>query len=138
MSALRILVVDDHEGSASALTRLLRHAGHDARQAVSASDAFRHALTDPPDLLVSDLELTDGDGCDLLRRINAVHPSVRGIAVSGFVGEKYERQCRDAGYERLLPKPLAFELVLAAIHGARPPATLRGIPTPQPPPAAFD
>ena len=117
MSPLRILVVDDHGDSASALARLLRHAGHDVRTSESVADAFRQALSDPPDVIVSDLDLTDGDGCELLRRIRLLHPRVRGIAVSGYVGEQYERQCREAGYETLLAKPLAFEQVLAAVRG---------------------
>lgn len=49
------------------------------------------------------------------RRTRAVHPNVRGIAVSGYVGEQYEQQCREAGYERMLPKPLVFESILTAI-----------------------
>ena len=117
MSALRILVVDDHGHSASALARLLRHDGHEVRTAESAADAYRQAEADPPDLIVSDLDLTDGDGCALLRHVRLLHPRVRGIAVSGFVGDKYERECREAGYEVLLAKPLAFEQVVAAVRG---------------------
>ena len=116
---LSILVVDDHVESLSALCRLLRVVGHDAREARSMTDAFRSALNAPPDVLVSDLDLTDGDGCELLRRVRALCPSVRGIAVSGYAGRPYEQQCREAGYEVLLAKPLVFAHVLAAIDSAR-------------------
>jgi CheY-like chemotaxis protein len=116
---LHIIVVDDHEGSASALARLLSREGHDVRAARTIADALGAALQSPPDVLVSDIDLTDGDGCELLRRIRALHPRVRGIAVSGYTGEPYVEQCRQAGYEVLLAKPLIFERVLHAISGER-------------------
>jgi CheY-like chemotaxis protein len=130
--SLRILVADDHEDSVSPLARLLRQEGHDVHEARSVADAFRFAVSAPVDLLISDLDLTDGDGCELLRRIRQLHPTVRGIAVSGFDGEAYERQCREAGYERLLSKPLIFQHIRAAIGAARPPVGLGGVPSPTP------
>jgi CheY-like chemotaxis protein len=120
MPALRILLVDDDAQSLSALGRLLRRTGHDVREAPSIAEAFRLALADPPELLLSDLDLPDGDGCELLRRLRALHPHVRAVAVSGFTGAPHEQRCRDAGYERLLVKPLLFEQVLSALDGVRP------------------
>src|SRR5215218_7605413 len=130
MPTLRILVVDDDAQSLSALGRLLRGTGHEVREAPSVAEAFRLALADPPELLLSDLELSDGDGCELLRRLRALHPHVRGVAVSGFAGAPHEQRCRDAGYERLLVKPVLFEHVLSAIDGARPLSTGAAFPAP--------
>jgi CheY-like chemotaxis protein len=115
MLGFRILVVDDHEESTSALGRLLSRAGHDVRRAGSVADGLRSAAAVPPDLVISDLTLADGDGCELLRRIRELHPRVRGVAVSGYTGEPYEQRCLDAGFEILLAKPMPFELLLAAI-----------------------
>lgn len=114
---LHVLVVDDHGDSAVALSRLLRHAGYDVSEARTVGEAFRLGLAKRVDVLVSDLDLTDGDGCELLRRLRAAYP-LRGIAVSGYQGAPHEEQCREAGYERLLAKPLVFDQVLEAIHAA--------------------
>ena len=132
---LRILVVDDHADSLRALAELLRRSGHDVVAAATVEEALRLALRQPPDLLVSDIQLTDGDGCELLRRIRAVHPTVRGIAVSGYAGNPLEVQCREAGYETMLVKPLVFERVLAIVNTA---PTLGGVPAPLHAPAASD
>ena len=115
MSGFKILVVDDHEESTMALGRLLARAGHHVCCANSVAEGLRSAAAVRPDVLVSDLTLADGDGCDLMRRLRDLHPLVRGLAVSGHTGQDYERQCRDAGFERLLAKPLPFEKLLAAI-----------------------
>jgi CheY-like chemotaxis protein len=131
MPTQRILIVDDDAQSLTALGRLLRGVGHDVREAQSVAEAFRLALSDAPQLLVSDLELTDGDGCELLRRLRAIHPLVRAVAVSGFVGDPYDRRCRDAGFESLLAKPVLFEQVIAAIDGVRAPSTPGGVAAPR-------
>jgi CheY-like chemotaxis protein len=127
-----MLIVDDDAVSLSALSRLLRHEGHDVLGATSVGEAFRLAIADPPDLLIGDLDLPDGDGCDLLRRIRLQHPSVRGIAISGFIGEEYERRCREAGYGLLLRKPVLLQQVLAGIVDRTPLKSLGGVPVPDP------
>jgi len=130
---LRILIVDDDAVSLSALSRLLRYEGHHAIVARSVAEAFRLAIADPPDLLIGDLDLPDGDGCELLRRIRLLHPSVRGIAISGFIGEEYERRCREAGYTQLLGKPFVLQQLLAGIVDGTPFRSLGGVPAPTPP-----
>ena len=106
---LRVLIVDDNETCLIALSRLLRLQGYDVRCARTVEDAYRQAVAEPPDVLVSDLDLTDGDGCELLRRLRALRPQVQGVAVCGFAGGEHERQCREAGYAAFLSKPLVFE-----------------------------
>ena len=130
MSPRTILVVDDDADSASVLARLLRRDGYEVRVAISMAEASHCAVAWRPDFLISDVKLTDGDGCELLRRVRRVYP-VRAIAVTGYVGEPFEQQCRDAGYERVLAKPFRFEQVQAAIEFQLPAAPGR-VSTPQP------
>lgn len=125
---LRILVVDDHAASARVLALLLRRCGHEVREAVTVDDAVRLARDAPPHVLLSDLELPDGDGYELLRRVRAADPTVRGIALSGHSGQPYDRLCRSAGYEVLLTKGAGLEPILEAIGRPRP--SLGGVPSP--------
>lgn len=116
---IQLLLVDDHTDSLNALARLFQLDGYSVRQAGTVAEAFRLALAAPPDVLVSDLELTDGDGCQLLRRLRELYPYVRGIALTGYDVEEYEDQCRDAGFEAVLTKPADFEQIAAAIEAGR-------------------
>ena len=129
VAPLRILLVDDQPESLRVLGLLLRRCGHDVREAGTVGDAVRLALDAAPDVLLSDLELPDGDGCELLRRVRAAIPSVRGIALSGHSGEAYEARCREAGFEALLVKGTRFERILEAVQG-RPRQSLGGVPSP--------
>jgi CheY-like chemotaxis protein len=119
--ALRsVLVVDDHEGSLSALCRLLRLSGYEVHQAVSVHDALAASDREPCDVLISDIGLPDGSGVELMREMKARRlrdgRPLYGIALTGFTDECNVQACTDAGFGEFLPKPTAFEDVLAAIQ----------------------
>jgi DNA-binding response OmpR family regulator len=82
----RVLIVDDDEACLGPPARLLRLDGFDVRCAPTAARAFWMARAEPPDLLVTNLDFADGDGCKLLRRVRSLHPHVRGVAVSNGSG----------------------------------------------------
>src|SRR5262245_27085875 len=79
-----ILLVEDHADSAAALAKLLRSLGHQVQTAPSCADARRlFELNAGIDVLLLDVGLPDGDGCDLLRELTAIRP-VPAIAITGF------------------------------------------------------
>jgi CheY-like chemotaxis protein len=100
--SLRILLVDDHQASARALTRLLRYEGHAVATAYTLTGAL--ALGGGPgtvELLLCDIDLPDGDGCDLLRRMRALHGNgLTAIAMSGYDAELMEK-CAQAGFREV-------------------------------------
>ena len=65
----RILVVDGQDATRPALMRALSEAGFEPLEAVTATAAFRLAEKEGPDLIVVDLELPDGGGFELCRKI---------------------------------------------------------------------
>ncbi len=63
-SSHRVLFVEDHEPTRETLTRLLQRRGYDVRAAPTIRDALRYADEADFDVLISDLGLPDGDGCE--------------------------------------------------------------------------
>ena len=135
---LRLLIVDDHVDSARALGRLLRHEGHTVITAHTVTGALTLITGQQPvDVLISDISLPDGDGCELLRRLRAFYGErpVAALAVSGLGDEASIERCRQVGYQRFLVKPVTFAEVADAVRtlGAAPAApavTLGGVPAP--------
>jgi CheY-like chemotaxis protein len=114
MIPLSVLVVDDHEPSTSLLARLLRREGHRVRTASTVAANLSAAARTRVDLLVGDIGLPDGDGCDMLRTMRDRGDAPRlAIAVSGYGGERVEAECLRAGYASLLTKPVLFEQLLS-------------------------
>lgn len=64
-----VLVVEDAPEFAQIISMVLRNAGHRVRGAATMADALQSLSSVPPDLVVLDLSLPDGDGLDLCRTI---------------------------------------------------------------------
>ncbi len=104
---LRVLIVEDHADSATAIARLLRAVGHQPSVASDLSSALRLAEQSEFDLLISDIVLPDGSGLDLMRQLQRRRP-LKGIAMSGFASVSDEGNSRSAGFSAHLGKPLDF------------------------------
>ena len=81
----RILLVEDHQDSADTLAQLLTYTTTRSAWPGQWNGACR--AEQGFDLLISDIRLPDGNGLDLMRRVQSMHP-VRGIALSGFGTEE--------------------------------------------------
>jgi CheY-like chemotaxis protein len=64
--------------------------------------------------VISDIELPDGSGLELMRALGA-HP-VPGIAMSGYATEEDVRQSHSAGYDEHLTKPVSIQQLEEAIR----------------------
>ena len=121
-----LLLVEDHPDTANVMARMLRRAGFHVTaastiaQAIAETEAARQTVDDngrarPMHLVISDLGLPDGSGCDLMRKLRAEH-RLRGIALSGFGMEDDVRHAEEAGFSRHLTKPVDFDLLLTTIR----------------------
>jgi PAS domain S-box-containing protein len=113
---LRILLVEDNADTLRYLATVLRGRGHDVVPAdtiAAARDAARRTER-PFDLLLSDIELPDGTGLELMRELRA-HNGIRGIAMSGFGTEEDIQLSRTAGFMDHLIKPIESHRLDAAI-----------------------
>lgn len=102
---LRVLVVEDHEPTRLALTRLLIRRKFDVHSAGTLTEALAIAALGGVDLLLSDVGLPDGNGYDLMRELRLVH-GLRGVALTGYGKDEDIAQSRAAGFHAHLTKPV--------------------------------
>ena len=126
---IAVLLVEDHVDTANLFAKLLRRDDHRVVVASDYASALALAQSRRFDVLVCDIGLPDGDGCDLLREVRSLYP-IRGLAVTGYGTERDLRRCTEAGFDAQLVKPVGLEEVrdaLAAITSA----TRRTVPADQ-------
>ncbi len=111
---VRILLVEDHDDSAKAFARLLRTQGYDVQTAGGCEAALEAAAQRPFDVLMCDIGLPDGDGCDLMRTLLEMYP-IKGIAVSGSGFPEDVAKCKAAGFSGHVLKPVLFDKVVAML-----------------------
>jgi PAS domain S-box-containing protein len=112
---LRLLIVEDHEDTARALSRLMTKAGYEVSIAGNVATALALAGRETFDLLISDLGLPDGTGYDVMTGLQKIQP-LPGIAMSGYGMEGDVRRSREAGFGDHLVKPVEVPKLIAAIR----------------------
>jgi signal transduction histidine kinase len=112
--SLRILLVDDHHDTCTALERLLVRRGHLVAATQNMRSAMEAATRNQFDLLISDIALPDGTGIELMTCLRGIKP-IRGIAISGFGMNGDIERSLGAGFSEHLVKPIKVEKLEAAI-----------------------
>ena len=113
----RILVVDDEPQILRAMQMKLRGAGYVVETAATAEEALMKAAMRPPDALVLDLLLPDGNGSDVCRELRTW--TTAPVLVLSAVGEESEKiAALDAGADDYVTKPFSGDELLARLRAA--------------------
>ena len=113
----RILMVDDDPDSSLVMKRLLSGLGYDVHTADSVQGALQACQGRSFDVLISDIGLPDGSGCDLMRQLIAQGArGLKGIALSGFAMEDDVKQSLAAGFQRHVCKPINIQRLQSLIE----------------------
>ena len=118
LSGLHVLVVDDEEDSRELIATILRRAGADVACAAGGRVALELLERWSPDVVVSDLAMPGGDGCELVSELRSRSELVGTVAVSGFTGEQHTERALDAGFDVYMSKPIDSADLVAAVHEA--------------------
>lgn len=92
---------------------LLTKRGIEVVVAGTLEDALEAISQSGFDILISDIDLPDGSGCDLLRRVRELQP-LPAIAVSGLGSENVLNRCKEVGFDEVFVKPASFQCVFEA------------------------
>jgi CheY-like chemotaxis protein len=110
----RILLVEDHAATRTALEHLLVRRKYEVRSAASATEARALAQQESFDLLISDIGLPDGNGYDLMREFREQY-GMTGISLTGYGMEEDVSRSRDAGFVQHLTKPVRMQSLDSAL-----------------------
>jgi CheY-like chemotaxis protein len=103
--SLRIFIVENHDDTRFLLGLLLEQLGHTVLSVATMQEALRLLPEANCDVLISDVGLPDGNGWDLLRKLDGRQPRYA-IAMSGFGMSADRERSRMAGYRHHLLKPI--------------------------------
>jgi signal transduction histidine kinase len=109
----RILLVEDHQATSSTLTQLLVRRHYEVVNASCLAEARSIITRERFDVLISDIGLPDGNGCELMSELVG-REDMSGIALTGYGMEEDIVRSKKAGFRRHLTKPVnVHELELA-------------------------
>jgi two-component system, NtrC family, response regulator PilR len=115
MSA-RVLAVDDEVDFLATYERLLRRQGYEVTAVSSCASALAILAAERSSLVISDLQLGDGDGMDVVRAARAGPHPVPVIVVTGYPSEERRRTALAEGATAFFAKPFLASALLATVR----------------------
>jgi len=117
---MKILIVDDNQDLAFLIKWMLEDEGYDVRSASNGQDGYLTYLLFNPDLVLTDIQMPDKNGLELIKEIRGHNPGVRTIYMSGDLSPYWspleeERQKYHAG---VLEKPFSKEALMSLVSHA--------------------
>ncbi|MGI8496292.1 MAG: response regulator [Gemmatimonadaceae bacterium] len=119
--SVHVLIVEDSVLVTDALRTLLEATDHRVTTASGVAAAVASIERDPPDVMLLDLGLRDGNGLLVLERLAAASVTCPAtIAVTGSDAPEIREACRAAGCVDVLLKPVPSAILRARIAAAAP------------------
>lgn len=118
METIRLMLVDDHEVVRTGLKTFLESQGgmQVIAEAGSGEAAIRLAQELAPQVIVMDITMGEMDGMEATRRIKALCPECRVLALTVHADEQYFFQMLAAGAEGYVTKQVAADELVEAIR----------------------
>jgi len=111
-----LLVVEDDDALRTSLVEVLQTICPRVRAAATLAEALTACAEEPPDLVLLDLGLPDGEGSDLLARLREL-TAVPIVVLSGREGDEEKVALLDAGADDFITKPCGSAELIARVRG---------------------
>jgi CheY-like chemotaxis protein len=113
-----ILLVDDDDNLLYTLSLLLRTHGHEVFTAYNGLEGCGQYLKHPTEFVVSDIQMPEMDGFEMMRYVRSINPNVKAIYVSGAL-ERFKRDVESERREHdaiVLSKPYSLRTIVELIN----------------------
>ena len=111
----QILLTDDDPGIRLGLRALLERHCHDVQEAGSGRECLAVAQIEPPDLVLLDLVMPEGDGIETLPALLELEPRPAVILLTGFADVRTAVQAMRLGADNLLEKPIEPDVLMDVV-----------------------
>ncbi len=88
-----ILILDDEELIRELLSQMLTDIGYRVTPVATVAAALKSARQEQPDLVISDLQLEDGDGLEMIDQLKTDYPEIPVILLTGVLFDQETVDC---------------------------------------------
>jgi CheY-like chemotaxis protein len=110
-----ILIIEDHASVRMILARVLEEAGYQVYEAANGRQGLERFRAQPVNLVITDLEMPEMNGLEVILELTRAFLDVKVIAMSGHSAEDLQK-ARLIGARQTFPKPLDLSAVLHAVQ----------------------
>lgn len=123
LAGIAVLVVDDHDDSRDFVAIMLELHGARVAKAASLDEAVEAFTASRPAVVVTDIQMPDGDGFALLARLAEIDGAVPIVAATAHDDPAVRARALEAGFAAFVTKPLDASEFIAVIASVTVPGT---------------
>ncbi|MEP7152857.1 MAG: response regulator [Nitrospira sp.] len=111
-----ILVIEDDEAVRGLFRAILEPVGYLVQEASTGWDGIRRFRDSPTDLVMTDMDMPQADGVEVIQQLRADYPAVKILAVSGSkAANQLLSEALQLGADAMLPKPVGIVELRAVV-----------------------
>ena len=115
MPLATILIIEDHTSVRTMLARVLEEAGYQVYEAVNGRQGLERFRAQPVDLVITDLEMPEVSGLEVILALSRAFLDVKVIAMSGRAAGDLQ-VARLLGARQIFQKPMDLDALLHAVR----------------------
>lgn len=119
LMGIYLLIVDDNVDNLYLTRHFLEKAGAKVSEAPSVAEALTKIAQDRPDVVITDIEMPDEDGYDLIKKIHQLNNEnfyLPVVALTGHEDKEELKKITEAGFDTQLSKPITMKKLTVAIQ----------------------
>ena len=115
---IKILVVDDDKLIRWSLKEIFSQEGYTVDTVATAKDALKQAKSITYELIFSDLEISEENGIEMLRKARAFQPNAKIIILSALTKQQIEPKLGNLCIFSIIEKPFKSEQIRTIVKNA--------------------
>ncbi|MFN3926198.1 MAG: response regulator [Pseudanabaenaceae cyanobacterium] len=114
---MRILYVEDEQEIADTISEILSAEGYICTHVIDGDSGWQMWQIEEFDLLLTDLNLPNMTGLELIQKARELKPSAKIVGISGYIEPEEVERIKLLGADVILLKPMTPRQLLSAIKG---------------------
>jgi len=107
---IKVLLAEDNDIGQYVVSQYLKHNGYDVDVAQNGLVAWRMLAKQDYDLLLTDIQMPNMCGLELIKKVRAqVDQKISIVVLSAYATEELRQQCLQAGADSFFTKPLRLD-----------------------------
>lgn len=116
LNAFRVLYVEDEDGIRENIKEILEHYFKETYTATNAQDGYLKYVQNNPDLIITDIQMGNETGLDLIRKIRESDSKTRIIITSAHTDLDYMLQATELYLIKYIVKPITHDKLINALE----------------------
>ena len=116
LTAFSVLYVEDEDGIRNNIEEILKHLFKEVSSAKNVSEADMKYIQNKPDLIITDIKMSNETGIDLIKKVRQTDSKTRIIITSAFTDLDYLLQATELHLIKYIVKPITNDKLMEALE----------------------